>query len=101
MESRNLWQIIRDFLFSKANREFLIFLLFLALAGIFWLALALNESYEKEFAIPVTITDVPKNVMLTSDETDTVKITIHDKGTILATYMYGKALPQVRVNYKN
>ena len=60
MERRNLWQFIRDFLFSKTNREFLIFLFFLVLAGTFWLALALNESYEKEFAIPVTITDVPR-----------------------------------------
>ena len=101
MERRNLWQIIRNFLFSKTNKEFLIFMFFLALSGFFWFFLALNESYEKEFAIPVTITDVPKNVMLTSDETDTVKITIRDKGTILLTYMYGKALPQVRVNYKN
>ena len=101
MERHNLWQIIRNFLFSKTNKEFLIFMFFLALSGFFWLFLALNESYEKEFAIPVTITDVPKNVMLTSDETDTVKITIRDKGTILLTYMYGKALPQVRVNYKN
>lgn len=101
MEMRNVWQIIRDFLFSKANREFLIFLLFLALSGFFWLFLTLNETYEKEFAIPITITDVPKNVMLTSDETDTVKITIRDKGTILATYMYGKALPQIHINYKN
>ena len=83
MESRKLWQIIRDFLFSKTNKEFLIFLFFLALSGFFWLFLALNESYEKEFAIPVTITDVPKNIMLTSDETDTVKITIRDKGTTL------------------
>ena len=101
MESRNLWQTIRNFLFSKANREFLIFLFFLALSGFFWLFLALNDSYEKEFAIPVTITDVPQNIMLTSDETDTVKITVRDKGTILLTYMYGKTLPQVRVNYKN
>ena len=101
MERRNLWQFIRDFLFSKANREFLIFLFFLVLSGFFWIFLALSESYEKEFAIPVTITDVPKNIMLTSDETDTVKITIHDKGTTLLTYMYGKALPHVRVNYKN
>lgn len=101
MESRNVWQMIRDFLFSKANREFLIFMFFLALSGFFWLFLALNESYEKEFAIPVTITDVPKNIMLTSEETDTVKVTIRDKGTTLITYMYGKALPQVRVNYKH
>ena len=96
-----MWQMIRDFLYSKANREFLIFMFFLALSGLFWLFLALNESYEKEFAIPVTITDVPKNIMLTSEETDTVKVTIRDKGTTLLTYMYGKALPQIRVNYKN
>ena len=101
MEMRKLWQIIRDSLFSNTNKEFLIFLFFLALSGFFWLFLALSESYEKEFAIPVTITDVPKNIMLTSDETDTVRITIRDKGTTLLTYMYGKALPQVRVNYKN
>ena len=101
MDRRNLWQIVRNFLFGKANREFLIFLFFLALAGFFWLFLTLNETYEKEFAIPVTITEVPKNIMLTSDETDTVKVTIRDKGTILAAYMFGKALPQVRVNYKN
>ena len=100
MESRKLWQIIRDFLFSKTNKEFLIFLFFLALSGFFWLFLALNDSYEREFAIPVTITEVPKNVMLTSEETDTVKITIRDKGITLLTYMYGKALPQVRINYK-
>ena len=62
MERRNLWHIIRDFMFSKTNREFLIFLFFLALAGLFWLFLALNETYEKEFAIPVTVTDVPKNM---------------------------------------
>lgn len=99
-DTRNLWSIVRDFLTRRTYREFLIFLFFLALSGFFWLFLALNESYEKEFAIPVTITDVPKNVMLTSDETDTVKITIRDKGITLLTYMYGKALPQVRVNYK-
>ena len=67
MESRKPWQIIRDFLYSKTNKEFLIFLFFLALSGFFWLFLTLNESYEKEFAIPVTITDIPKNVMLTSE----------------------------------
>ena len=86
MDRRNLWQMIRDFLFSKTNREFLIFLFFLALSAFFWAFLALNESYEKEFAIPVTITDVPKNIMLTSDETDTVRITIRDKGTTHADH---------------
>ena len=92
---------MKSFLFSKTNRELFLFLFFLALSGVFWLFLTLNESYEKEFHIPVTITNVPKNVVLTSDETDTVRMTIRDKGFTLATYLYGNALPHVYVEFKS
>lgn len=100
-DTRNLWNILRDFLLRRTYREFLIFLFFLALSGIFWLFLTLNETYERDFNIPVTITNVPKNVMLTSEETDTVKMTIRDKGFTLMTYIWGNALPHLEVNYMN
>ena len=99
MEERSLWVIFKDFLFGKANKEFLIFLFFLLLSGVFWLFLTLNETYEKDISIPVTITNVPKNVMLTSAETDTVKMTVRDKGITLATYIYGNAMPHLMVDY--
>lgn len=95
MEGRNLLTIIRDFLFSKTNREFLIFLFFLMLSGGFWLFMTLNETYEKEFSIPVSISNVPKNVVLTSEETDTIKMTIRDKGIILMSYMYSNELQKL------
>lgn len=97
--TRSLWTAVKDFLFGKANREFLIFVFFLALSGTFWLFLTLNETYERDFDIPVTIINVPKNVMLTSDETDTVRMTIRDKGITLATYIYGNALPHLEADY--
>jgi len=100
MGERSLWQIGRDFLFSKANREFLIFLFFLVLSGIFWLFSALNETYEKEISIPVTIVNIPKNVVLTSPETDTVRVTVRDKGVNIAAYLYGDLLKNVKVNFK-
>ena len=96
----NVWSIIRDFLFSKANREFLIFLFFLALSGAFWLFMTLNESYEREFSIPVKIVGMPKNVVLTSEETDTIRMTIRDKGITLVTYIYGDMLKNVKANFK-
>lgn len=99
MNGRNLWTVIRDFLFSTANREFLIFLFFLILSGAFWLFMTLNETYEREFNVPVTITNIPKNVVLTSDETDTIKMTIRDKGITLVSYMYGKVLKNLTVNF--
>ena len=88
------------FLFSRANKEFAVFLVFLALSGIFWLLTTLNQVYEHEFAIPVSVVGVPKNAVLTSDETDTVRMTIRDKGITLLTYMYGDVLRKINVSFK-
>ena len=86
MNVKRLWQVISDFVFSNANRDFLVFLFFLGLSGIFWLSLTLNDTYEREFSIPVSVVDIPKNAVLTSDEVDTIKMTIRDKGIILVAY---------------
>ena len=50
-----IWGLIREFFFSKANKELFLFIFFLVLSGIFWLITTLNETYEKEFTIPVSI----------------------------------------------
>ena len=96
-----LLQVARDFAFSKANKDILVFLFFLGLSGIFWLSLTLNETYEQEFAIPVSVVDIPKNAVLTSDEVDTVKMTIRDKGIVLMAYQYGDYLKRLRVPFKH
>ena len=101
MGTRKLWQYIKNFLFSKINKELLIFLFFLGLSGIFWLSLTLNDTYEQEFSIPVSIVDVPKNAVLTSEETDTIKMTIRDKGIVLAAYHYGDYLRNISFTFKN
>ena len=88
------------FLFSRANKEFVVFLFFLALSGVFWLITTLNQVYEYEFDVPVSVVGIPKNAVLTSDETDTVRMTIRDKGITLLTYMYGDVLDKVNVNFK-
>lgn len=94
------WQYIRDFFFSRTNKEVLLFVFFLAISGIFWLMLTLNETYEKEFSIPISVTGIPKNAMLTSEETDTVRVTIRDKGIMLMTYLYGEGLKKLKVNFR-
>lgn len=100
MSGQDLFRIVRNFLFSKANREFLIFLFFLALSGFFWLLMTLNEVYEQELKVPVRMANVPKDVVLTSDETDTLKVTVRDKGITLLTYLYGDRLRAVNANFK-
>lgn len=92
---------IRNFLFSSVNKEFLIFLFFLALSGTFWLLMAMNETYEREISIPVKIVDMPKNVVLTSDTTTNVKVTVRDKGYSILTYLYGDKINTIKVKFDN
>lgn len=72
--------MVRNFLFSSANREFLTFFFFLVLSTIFWLMTALNETYEREIGVPAYLVNIPKNVVVTSDMEDTVRVTVRDKG---------------------
>src|SRR5574344_66825 len=93
------FKIVRNFFFSKANKEFLIFLFFLCLSGIFWLLMTLNETYEKDFSIPVKLINVPKNVIVTNDLPSSIRITAKDKGYVILTYMYGQTLKPLTVDF--
>lgn len=88
-------------MFALVNKEFLIFLFFMCLSGIFWLLMTLNETYEMEFRIPVRVVNIPNNVVLTSQETDTVRVTIRDKGLTLVSYQYGEGIRPIIFNFKS
>ena len=83
---RNILKAVRNFLFRGLNKEFLIFLFFLALSGAFWLLMTLNETMEREFKIPMRLTGVPRNAVITGELPDTVRVTVRDKGFTLVTY---------------
>lgn len=100
MRAKYLYISIRRFLFSNVNKQFLVFLFFLFLSGIFWLIITLNESYEDEIAIPVHIVGVPKNMVLTSPATDTVSIKVNDKGWVLMSYLFGDQLKDVTIQFR-
>ncbi len=94
-----LYDILKGFLSEFSGKEFLIFLFCLAISGVFWLMMTLNETYEVEFPVPIRLVGVPKNVVMTSDMTDTVRVTIRDKGfTILAYDSYNKLRP-IRLSF--
>ncbi len=84
-----IMQHVRNFLFRIINKEFLIFLLFLVLSGAFWTMTTFNEVWEKEIKVPVHIVNVPQNIVLTSDEVDTVRVILRDKGFVLVNYLIG------------
>lgn len=90
-------RLIRNCLFKIINKEFLIFLLFLVFSGAFWIMMTFNEVGELEVKVPVQITNVPQHVVLTSDEVDTVRAVLRDKGFVLVNYMLGNG-KSIKIN---
>ncbi|KGI60731.1 hypothetical protein HMPREF0671_04130 [Prevotella sp. S7 MS 2] len=95
----HIYKKIRNFLFSLVNREFLVFLFFFALSGSFWLLTSLNETYEAEIAVPVRLVGVPRNVIITSEMTDTIRLTVRDKGFTIATYQHSDRIRPLVFNF--
>ena len=91
--------IIRKFLFKMVNKEFLIFFFFLALSGVFWLLMALNETYEKEVSVEMRMVNVPKNVVIVNELPSTARFTIRDKGFIMMGYLYGNILRPLTIDF--
>ncbi len=97
----NISSAFRNSFFRLVNKEFLIFLFFLALSGAFWLLLALNDTYEQEIRFPVRIVNVPKNVVLVSDADDTLRVSVRDKGYTLCAYLYGEKIRRIDIPFSS
>ena len=85
-----VYRRIRNFLLSAASREFLVFLFFVLVAFCFWLLQTLNDKYQAEFKIPLRLKDVPKEIVMTSEIPDEVRVRVEDRGTVLLNYMLGR-----------
>ncbi len=81
------------------NKQFLIFLFFLALSAVFWIFQALSESYEEDFQVPIELKNVPGNVVVTTDLPRTLHVTLRDKGSVLLTYAYTRRLRPIVVDF--
>lgn len=79
----------------------MVFLVCLALAGMFWYMVALGEEYERDFDLRLQLKNVPENVVITTDVPQKIRVTLKDKGGRLLSYRYGGGLPMVNVDFRN
>ncbi len=100
---RLLWQHkykdTKDFLFGLLNKEFFVFLFFLSVSTAFWFLSTLNETYEKEIKVPIEVTDIPKDIVITDDLPDSIKVTLRDKGFNLLKYVFHDNIRPVRLQF--
>ena len=92
---------IRSFLLSDKFREVLVFFFFVLVAFGFWLLNTLDDTYRTDFRVPVRLKNIPKEVVLTSDFPNEVKVRVEDRGTVLLNYMLGRTFYPVSFDFND
>ena len=86
-----LWNKLQDQLKnSPRTRSILLYLSFVAISAVFWSFLTFNRDLKLDIKVPVTIT-MPDNVHLLSRVTDTLTVTVTDRGYRFFSYMFRKS----------
>lgn len=98
--SKTQYNKIRNFLLSDKSREFLIFLFFVVVSFCFWGLKMLDDNYQTEFTIPLKLKNVPKDVIITSELQNEVKVRVEDRGTVLMNYMLGRSFLPVFIDFE-
>lgn len=99
VQKNNFFVIIRNSFSKIWNKQFLIFFLFLCLSASFWVFQTLNETYEQEYQVPLRITNLPKDVVITGELPENLTVSIRDKGITLLNYRYGEGIPPINIDF--
>ena len=85
---KRVLRIASNYLSRLWNRQLLVFLFFLGLSSIFWLFLAGKEQREVDFDVKVELTNVPNNVVITTEPPKAITLTLRDEVFTLMRYKY-------------
>lgn len=72
---------------SGKTKNFLVFLVFVCIAFIFWLFLALSDSVQRNIELPVVIANKPDSVTFLSDPPKMINVSVRDKGSRLLNHL--------------
>lgn len=95
-----LFSKIDEVAHSSKGKNIFIYLLFLCVAFIFWIMLALNDEIQKDYTLPFEIVEVPDSVTLLEDLPKEISVSIRDKGSSLIKYSLGN-VPSIKLKFKD
>lgn len=78
----------------------MVFCLFLGISYGFWLIMRLNEVDQRDFDVPLLITDVPEDVTFISEVPQSIHVNVRDQGIALVRYDWGSA-KALKFNYSD
>lgn len=84
LQGHSLKERVRHFLGAAGKFKSLWqYLMFVALAGLFWVIMALNDDVQSDFTVQVEIIGVPDSVTFITEPPGAITVSVRDKGTLL------------------
>ncbi len=83
---------------SRQGHNVMLYLLFACVAFVFWLILSLDTEVQREFEIPVAITDMPDSVVLLGNPPVHLSVSVSAKGSQLLSFNWGR-FPSLKLKF--
>lgn len=94
--AKNRWRNLRS---TSGFKDFMLFLIFVGVAAVFWLIMALNDNAQNHFNVRIHFVNQPDSVTFISDVPERIGVTVNDKGTNLWRRGYLRK-PSLNIDFK-
>lgn len=84
---------------SSRGQNVLLYLLFVAVAFVFWVFLSLDTEVQRDFEVPVELQDVPDSVTVIGHVPEALGVSVKGKDSQLLRFLWGKMSP-VRLKWQ-
>lgn len=78
---------------SSRGKDVLTYLMFVAVAFVFWVLMSLDTEVQRDFEVPMEVTEVPDSVTLIGQLPPTLAVSVKGKDSQLLRFMWGKMSP--------
>lgn len=92
----NIWKRMRN---SGKMKNFLVFLVFIAIAVVFWLVMAVNDEVTEKISVKIEIAAKPDSVTFINVPPDQIQVIVKDKGWHLLRHSFNKE-PQLILDFR-
>lgn len=94
--ARSNWKKIKR---TSAFHNTLVFLMFVAVATVFWFFMVMNDNVQESVDLKIRLTNVPDSVTFISDPPESVHVGVRDKGTNLLRVTFASE-PGVDIDFR-
>ncbi|MBD5252177.1 MAG: hypothetical protein HDS49_04000 [Bacteroides sp.] len=89
----NIISYVSAALHSSRGRDVLTYLMFVVVAFIFWVFMSLDSEMQRDFEVPVEISEVPDSVTMLVSPPTSLAVSVRGKDSQLVRFMWGKMSP--------